>query len=48
MEATNKEIKNKIYWRDYVKDIPKNDYFFFRSCIRQTFFPGAEQMFLNI
>ena len=48
MEATNKQINNKIYWRDYVKDIPKNDYFFFRSCIRQTCFPGAEQMFLNI
>ena len=47
MEA-NIEPKKRIYWSEYIKEIPKNDYFYFRSCIRQTFFPGAEQMFLNI
>ena len=42
------EPSKKIYWKDYVKNIPDDDYFFFRSCIRQTFFPGAEQAFLFI
>ncbi len=30
------------------KEIAKDNYFFVRSCIRQTFFPGAEQALINI
>ena len=36
------------YWRDYQKDIAGDDYFYVRSCIRQNFFPGAENLFLDI
>lgn len=48
MDANIKVSINRIYWSEYIKEIPRDNYFFFRSCIRQTFFPGAEQMFLNI
>jgi len=30
------------------KEIADNNYFYFRSCIRQIFFPGAENIFLDI
>lgn len=30
------------------KEIADNDYYYFRSCIRQNFFPGAENVFLDI
>jgi heterodisulfide reductase subunit B len=42
-----KEGKEQI-WRDYQKEIPDNDYFYVRSCIRQNFFPASEKMFLKI
>lgn len=35
-------------WSDYQKEVADNDYFYVRSCIRQNFFPGSEQAFLNI
>jgi len=38
----------KIQWKDYNKDIADNHYYYLRSCIRQNFFPGTENMFLNI
>ncbi len=41
------EGKQKI-WSDYQKDIPDDHYFYARSCIRQNFFPAAENVFLDI
>ena len=41
------EGKKRI-WAEYQKDIADDNYFYVRSCIRQTFFPGAETAFLNI
>lgn len=37
-----------LLWKDYQKEVPDNHYFFVRSCIRQTFFPGAEAALLDI
>lgn len=41
------EIK-KHYWNEYQKEIADDDYFYERSCIRQSFFPGSETTFLKI
>lgn len=38
----------KRYWNRYQKEIPDDRYFYERSCIRQTFFPGSEAAFLKI
>ena len=27
-------------WKEYQKDIAKDNYFYVRSCVRQNFFPG--------
>ena len=35
-------------WKAYQKEIANNDYYFARSCIRQNFFPAAEDLFLKI
>ncbi len=35
-------------WKDYQKQVPDNHFFYVRSCIRQSFFPGAEVTFLRI
>lgn len=35
-------------WREYQKDIADDNYFYERSCIRQSFFPGSETTFLRI
>lgn len=35
-------------WKDYQKQVPDNHFFYVRSCIRQSFFPGAEVAFLRI
>ncbi len=35
-------------WTLYEKEIAADNYFYVRSCIRQTFFPGAENVFLKI
>ncbi len=35
-------------WQDYQKEIADDHYFYARSCIRQTFFPGAEAVFIKI
>ncbi|MDD4848242.1 MAG: heterodisulfide reductase-related iron-sulfur binding cluster [Bacteroidales bacterium] len=41
------EGKQKI-WAEYQKEIGDDNFFFVRSCIRQSFFPGSEQTFLKI
>ena len=38
----------KRYWNQYQKEIASDHYFYERSCIRQTFFPGSEAAFLKI
>ena len=38
----------KHYWNEYQKEIANDNYFYCRSCIRQTFFPGSETTFLKI
>ncbi|HOP03906.1 MAG TPA: heterodisulfide reductase-related iron-sulfur binding cluster [Tenuifilaceae bacterium] len=35
-------------WGDYQKEIADDKYYFVRSCIRQTFFPGSDATFLKI
>ncbi|MDR2728425.1 MAG: hypothetical protein LBB56_04775, partial [Chitinispirillales bacterium] len=42
-----KEGKEQI-WKEYQKEIPDNNYFYVRSCIRQSFFPAAEVIILKI
>ncbi len=39
--------KNKN-WEAYNKEIADDHYYFARSCIRQNFFPAAEELFLKI
>ena len=36
------------YWNQYQKEIADDHYFYERSCIRQTFFPGSESALLSI
>lgn len=38
----------KKTWKDYQKQVPDDHFFYVRSCIRQTFFPGAEVALLRI
>ena len=38
----------KLIWKDYQKEIADDRYFYVRSCVRQTFFPGSEPTFLRI
>lgn len=35
-------------WSNFQKEIPDDHYFYVRSCIRQTFFPGSETTLLKI
>lgn len=35
-------------WSDYQKEIADDHFFYVRSCIRQSFFPGSEQFFLRL
>lgn len=35
-------------WENYQKEIANDNYYFARSCIRQNFFPSAEDLFLKI
>lgn len=35
-------------WKEYQKQVPNDHFFYVRSCIRQTFFPGAEVAMLKI
>lgn len=43
----NKEGVKKV-WQDYQKEIPDDNYFYVRSCIRQNLFPASEYHFLKI
>ena len=36
------------FWNEYQKTIADDHYFYERSCIRQTFFPGSEAAFLRM
>ncbi len=38
----------KRFWNQYQKEIADDKYFYERSCIRQSFFPGSETAFLKI
>lgn len=38
----------KRYWNEYQKEIADDHYYYERSCIRQSFFPGSEAAFLKI
>jgi heterodisulfide reductase subunit B len=38
----------KIIWKEYQKEIAADDFFYVRSCVRQSFFPGSETTFLKI
>lgn len=38
----------KRYWNEYQKEMADDHFFYERSCIRQTFFPGSEAAFLRI
>lgn len=38
----------KQLWAQYQKEIANDKYYYARSCIRQNFFPGAEEMFLKV
>jgi len=42
-----KEEGKKRIWADYQKEIADDHFFYVRSCIRQSFFPGSEQFFLH-
>lgn len=41
-------MMQKRYWNEYQKEIADDHYFYERSCIRQTFFPGSETAFLRM
>ena len=41
------EVKKKI-WSEYQKEIADDKFYFVRSCIRQTFFPGSDTVYLKI
>ena len=43
-----KQKEDKMVWRDYQKEIADDHFFYVRSCIRQSFFPGSEQFFLHL
>jgi heterodisulfide reductase subunit B len=38
----------RALWKDYQKEIADDRFFYVRSCVRQSFFPGAEIAFMNI
>jgi heterodisulfide reductase subunit B len=37
-----------ISWNEFHKEIANDHFYFVRSCIRQNFFPGAEEMIIRI
>ena len=41
-------IKKSNLWLSYQKEIADDHYYFARSCIRQNFFPAAEEILLKI
>jgi len=48
LEGKNiKPVKNRE-WQRYQKEIADDNFYLARSCIRQNFFPAAEDLFINI
>ncbi len=47
MEANTAKGK-ALVWQKYQKEIADDHYYYSRSCIRQSFFPGSEKAFLDI
>lgn len=45
--AMKNEGKRNV-WNEYQKEIPDDQFYYARSCIRQNFFPGSETIFLKI
>ncbi|HOK60138.1 MAG: heterodisulfide reductase-related iron-sulfur binding cluster [Tenuifilum sp.] len=43
-----KQEGKKRIWSDYQKEIADDKFYFVRSCIRQTFFPGSDSTFIRI
>lgn len=48
MRIMMKTDHTPFIWREYQKEIVADHYYYVRSCIRQNFFPGAEQIFIRI
>jgi heterodisulfide reductase subunit B len=44
----SKTEKPQNIWKEYQKDIADDHYYYARSCIRQNFFPGAENVFIKM
>ena len=44
----SKTEKKHIIWREFQKEIADDHCYYARSCIRQNFFPGAEDVFIKI
>lgn len=44
----SKVDRTKIIWREFQKDIAEDHFYYVRSCIRQNFFPGAEEVFIKM
>ncbi len=42
------EEGKKRLWQEYQKEIAVDNFFYVRSCVRQNFFPAAEQTFIRI
>ncbi len=40
--------QRNLNWESYQKEIAEDHYYFARSCIRQNFFPAAEEIYLKI
>ena len=40
--------RKQFVWRDFQKEIADDHYYYVRSCIRQNFFPGAENVFIRM
>jgi len=43
-----KQEGKKRIWSDYQKEIADDKFYFVRSCIRQTFFPGSDSTYIKI
>lgn len=44
----DEQLGKNAVWANYQKEIANDHYYYCRSCIRQTFLPGSERMFLHI
>jgi len=42
------KLRNNDNWTAYQKEIADDHYYFARSCIRQNFFPAAENLYISI